>query len=566
MNILGLSVFCDASAAMLQNNALICAVEEERLNRIKHFEGFPWKAITEVLSLSNISYEMVDHVAVGWNPYIGWQTRIIESLKSFLYSPTRFVTKARRGSGYIQRCKELFNLRKFLEDGLESKNSKVGLTFVNHHKAHAASAFFLSPWEKANIVVADGVGESDTLSFFKGVNNNLFRIHTITFPHSLGHVYASITKFLGFRPCHDEGKVMALAAYGKNQYAELFNKLITVNMKSLDLRIDTKMLDYHMARLGIFSSDWIRATGLMPRSVHDSLCEDHKNLAASLQQRIEECVLQLANRIFNKSTLPLCTAGGLFLNVVMNGRIQRESNRPFFVQPAAGDNGVSIGSALITASQHTPNFDIEPLQSVALGRAYTSKEIEEILHTIPNNFGFSKNICADTAKLIAHNKIIGWFHGKMEFGPRALGNRSILANPLNPKVKKEINDKVKHREEFRPYACSVLLNEGYEYFEKFYPSPFMLKTYFFKQKYRHVFPAITHVDNSCRVQTVSKEYRCYYNLLLEIKKLIGYGIILNTSMNTRGQPIVNTPEQAIELLNSTQLDYLILHNYIVKSL
>jgi len=563
MRILGLSVFCDASAAIIENNQIICAVEEERMNRIKHYEGFPWLAIKECLNIANIKFNEIDILAVGWNPYIGWPNRISASFKSLFNSNKAFLFKIKRGTGYFGRCKDLVFLKIELGNRFNIKKFKQKIIFVDHHLSHAASAFFLSPWQEVNAIVADGIGESATISFYHCVGNVITRTKTIKFPHSLGHVYTSVTKFLGFRMCYDEGKVMALASFGRNTYADLFSDLIEINEKKGDIKVSNVILDYHAARHGLFSERWLKLTGLTPRQNGEPLTHKHKDLACSLQRRIEKAVLSLLKSNIVSPNTPLCAAGGLFLNVVLNSKVLRELNHNYFVQPAAGDNGVSIGSALYVASKQLPSFKKSKLSHIYFGRNYTGQQIIKCLKNAPNRRYLSNNIYAETAELIAQGKIVGWYQGGMEFGPRALGNRSILANPLKDDMTEIINSKVKHRESFMPFAGSVILEEGHKYFEHFQESPYMLKVFYFRKRYRNKFPAITHVDHSCRVQTVSRTNKVYYALLQEIRKRLGFGVVLNTSLNAKGEPIVNVPQEAINLLNNTELDILILGNYVV---
>ncbi len=563
MNILGLSVFCDASAAIIRNGTIFCAVEEERLNKIKHYEGFPTLAIRECLGISGLSFNDIDTIAVGWNPLLGLPNRIFHSLKSSFNSRKAFLSKIRRGKGYLHRCRELIFLKKHLSDQCGLKVTRQNIVFVDHHLAHAASAFFLSPWTEANVIVADGIGESTTVSFYHGFGKTLKRIRVIKFPHSLGHIYASVTKFLGFRMCYDEGKVMALSAFGSNIYAHLFNKLIKLNERKKTIIVDTALLDYHAARAGFFSKKWISATGLTPRKELEPITQKHKDLACSLQKRTEDVVFSLLKLSFDVREKPLCAAGGLFLNVVLNGKICRELNKDYFVQPAAGDNGVSIGSALYIASKKEPKFSNSPLKNIFFGQEYTETNIELALNSQKNHYYRATDVASETARFIAQGKIIEWYQGRMEFGPRALGNRSILANPLIKEMKNRVNCKVKHRELFRPFAASVLLEEGHKYFENFQSSPFMLKAFRIRKEFSQTFPAVTHIDASCRIQTVSRANSCYYTLLKEIKKRIGYGIVLNTSMNTRGQPIVNSPNEALTLFNTSDIDVIVMGNFVV---
>ena len=549
----------------MKDGKIICIVEEERLTRVKHYEGMPWLAINECLKIASMPLSDIDVIAVGWNPFVGWKTRIAETVKSIFRMPEAFRGKIARGSGYIKGCREILRLKKSLARMFTQSEVRQRIIFVEHHLAHAASTFLVSPYEVADIIVADGVGERATISFFTSKENNLRQIGQVRFPHSLGHLYASVTGFLGFRMTHDEGKVMALAAFGEDNYRELFSKLVRVNRTRKRIEIDTKLLDYHAARNGVFSKEWVKLMGMIPRRRDEPLTQRHKDLACSLQTCVEETIFSLLRMYFPGSRRALCAAGGLFLNSVMNGKILQNYNDKFFVQPAAGDNGVSLGAALYVSSMMERNYQRHPLVNVYLGREFKDKEIREALEMHSINPRMSNNIFSETADFVAQGKIVGWFRGRMEFGPRALGNRTILACPTEARMKDIVNLKVKHREGFRPFAGSVMLEEAHEYFEDVQESPFMLKVFYFRKKYRDVFPAISHIDFSCRIQTVTQQQNPdLYKLLKEVRKRTGYGVVLNTSMNVAGEPIVNTASEAIELISKTDLDIMILKNYVIR--
>jgi len=565
MNILGLNAFTDSSVAIVKGGKIIRAVEEERLNRVKHYEGTPWLALNECLKIGNMFLRDIDVIAIGWNPLLGWKTRIVETFKSMFRMPDAFIGKVSRGRGYVKGCREILRLKKSLTRMFTKSEVKLKIIFVEHHLAHAASAFLVSPYEVADIMVADGVGEYATISFFIGEGSNLRRIGRIKFPHSLGHLYASVTRFLGFRMTYDEGKVMALAAFGEDNYHDLFSKLVRINWARKTVEIDTKLLDYHAARNGVFSKEWLKLTGMISRRRNEPLTQKHKDLARSLQTCVEKAIFSLLRMYFPVRQRALCAAGGLFLNSVMNGKILQDCREQLFVQPAAGDNGVSLGAALYVSSLRERNFRRHPLVNVYLGRKFRDQEIRVALDIHSISPQTSNNIFSETANFIAQGKVVGWFRGSMEFGPRALGNRSILASPIDTKMKDTVNFKVKHREGFRPFAGSVILEEASEYFKDVQESPYMLKVFHFKKKYRNVFPAISHIDFSCRIQTVTQRQNLdLYKLLKEVRKKMGYGIVLNTSMNLGGEPIVNTPTEAIQLISKTDLDIMILDKYIIR--
>jgi carbamoyltransferase len=565
MDTLGLGVFADSSASIIRDGKIICAVEEERLNGIKHYDGIPWMAIEECLEIAELNLKQIDKIAIGWNPYRGWVNRIGHSLNSVKSGLEDLKTKANRGSGYFARCKEIFllnrNLKKRFLDGFVPKK----FFYVNHHLSHASSTYFSSPFNECNIVVADGVGESETVTFFKAKGKDIVKKFSIHYPNSLGHLYSSITGFLGYKMTCDEGKIMALASFGEDEYKPLFEELLKVDYNSGKIKLNCDILDYHLARIGIFKKKFINKTGLLPRKNDEPINYKHQNLAYSLQNRIENVILSLLKIHFPEGqNKPLCSAGGLFLNSVLNGKIIQEFTNKYYIFPACGDNGVSVGAAYYIDSLYNSAFKKHFLSNASLGRNQCFKD--NSVNNLDNlEYNYSNDIYEVATKLINAGNIVGWFNGRMEFGPRALGNRSILASPLFNGIKDKVNNKVKHRENYRPFACALLEEEIDKYFINAVISPFMLKVFKFKNEYKNIFPSINHIDNTCRIQTVNKENNPYfYKLLLKMKEKTGYGIILNTSMNDAGQPIVNTPQQAIDLLLKTDLDYLIVDNYIIK--
>lgn len=563
MNILGLSVFNDASAAVVVNGRVLAAVEEERLNRIKHYCGMPWLAIGECLDLAGLTLDDIDIVAIGWDIRLGWGTRIGSTLGAFLRNPGFGSGKVSRGGDYLRGCLDIIGLRRELSSRFSPSRPHFRIVSVPHHLAHAASAFLTSEYDRAGVMVADGIGESACVSLFEGRENRLTRSGEIPFPHSLGHGYASVTGFLGFAMTCDEGKVMALASFGEDRYHDLFADLVRVEAGVL--RVDATLLDYHAARQGVFSGKWLRRTGLEPRRPGDPIEREHRDLACSLQLRIEAAVFALlpAKESPEQQT-PFCAAGGLFLNSVLNGRIVREYAPAFYIQPAPGDNGVSLGAALYAGARFDPEFRRFPLRSAALGRRFSEDAVQSALKGSGTGFRKSPDIFSETADLIRKGNVVAWFRGRMEFGPRALGNRSILADPAGPFMKETLNARVKHREGFRPFAGSVLREDATGYFQDVSPSPFMLKVFHFRAEYRDRFPAINHVDGTCRLQTVTEaDAPDLHTLLKRVKERTGHGMVLNTSLNVAGEPIVNTPAEALALLRKTGVDVLILEDYVI---
>jgi len=566
MNILGLSVFSDSSASIIRDGTINSAVEEERLNRLKHFDGIPWLAIDECLSISGINFNDVNKVAIGWNPYKGWINRVGKSLLSLKNGINDLKTKTSRGSGYISRCKDLLNFSREINRRFSAHYDRKDIIFVEHHIAHAASSYFSSGFNRANIIVADGVGESETISFFKAQDNIIQKIKSIYYPNSLGHLYASITGFLGYKITCDEGKVMALASFGEDIYKSFFDELVRIDETRGRIYLDTSILDYHLARNGIFKKKFTDRIGFRQREKNEPINNNHYNLAHSLQSCIERVIIKLIHNYFpDWDGKPLCSSGGLFLNSVLNGKIIKEFTENYFIFPACGDNGVSAGAALYVDSKINKNFHKHKLVNAYLGREYNIdiSKYQSVLNNI--KYELSEDKIADTVELINNGYIVGWYNGRMEFGPRALGNRSIFASPMIDGIKDKVNSKVKHRESYRPFACALLEDELDVLFENATSSPFMLKVFKFKKKFINAFPSINHVDGTCRVQTVNEQNNLLlYKLLMKMKETTGYGMILNTSMNDAGEPIVNTPIEAIKLLNSTELDFLVLDNYILR--
>ena len=569
MNVLGLSMFADSSAAVVREGRVVSAVEEERLNRIKHFEGMPRLATAECLDIAGMRLGDVDAVAIGWNLRRGWITRLGHTAKAALTEPNALAGKMDRGNGYLRGCRDILLLRHHLKR-LFPDQRVPRITYVDHHVAHAASAFLCSPFDEADIMIADGIGEAASISFYRGAGTEIRRLHSICFPHSLGHAYASVTGFLGFRMTCDEGKVMALASYGEDRYRSLFRDLVRISEDGRRIHVDTGLLDYHAARQGVFPDVWLQRTGLGPRLAGEPLEARHRNLACSLQKRIEEAVVALLDAHFPMwPERNLCAAGGLFLNSVLNGILARKCGGRLFVQPATGDGGASLGAALAADALIDERFRRHEMMSASLGRAYSDDDVARAVAAVGGPAGSPSrkgtgSVFERTADLLAEGAIIGWFQGRMEFGPRALGNRSILAWPGFDWMKDTLNARVKHRESFRPFACAVLREDVAEYFAEAHDSPSMLKVFGLKPEYRSAFPAISHVDGSCRVQTVTRERAPeLHELLLAVKRRTGHGIVLNTSMNDAGEPIVDTPSQALALLCTTDLDGVAVHDRVV---
>lgn len=562
MYILGINCFLhDASAALLKDGKIVAAAEEERFTRKKHDGDFPRNAISYCLEETNIEPDQIDYIGVYMKPNL--------MLGGSIYHALRHPAGVRYALGLGYRGVQHRRIGLFVRKELNlNGRGNPKLVFIRHHIAHAASTYFSSSFDESAVLTIDGSGELDCTMFAHGKGNKIKIIKTVKFPHSLGMVYSSVTKYLGFRPDSDEYKVMGLASYGKPQFIDEFRKIIKL-VPGGGYKVDLSCFDYwaKSKSKNFVSTKFIDILG-PERKKGGPVEERHMNIAFSLQQVLEETVLYMCEYLKKETRSErLCIAGGVGQNCVMNGKIMRHSIfKDVFVQPAAHDAGTSIGSALHiyhTLLNKPRNF---VLDHVYLGPSYDNDYVRKALELCKiNNYQYIENVTQVAAKLIAEGKIIGWFQVRMEFGPRALGSRSILANPAMPEMKDLINKYVKHREDFRPFAPSVLERKVGEYFEFDIKSPFMLFVCNVLEEKRDVVPAITHVDGTGRVQTVSRTTNpLYWKLIKEFEKITGIPMILNTSFNVMGEPIVCTPEEAIRCFFSTGIDYLLLGNFLIS--
>jgi len=558
MNILGLGCFFhDSAAAIIKDGKLIASVEEERLNRIKHSNDFPEKSISYCLEKANLSPSDIDHVAYYADYKLALRYRVPNIL---LNLPRSLSWRRTHAKGFFS----ILNLKKLLKVKLGSK-AKFKLHYVEHHIAHAASSFLVSPFERAAILSADGMGEWATTMLAVGEGNKIRPIKRVYFPNSLGKVYTAVSVYLGFNPLTGPGKVMGLASYGEPKYLDCFKKIVKKGKKG-DYFVDTSFFPYHLGRDNRFSEKFIEMFG-PPRSPEAEIEKRHMDVAASLQKLLEEIMLYLADELYEATgEKNLCLAGGIALNSVANGLILE--NSPFkdvYIQPAASDGGAALGAAFYVYNHVLNNERKYIMQDAYIGTEFSDGEYAKSIKKFNLPFEKDENIEKKAAELISNGKIIGWFQGKMEFGPRALGARSILADARNPKMKDLLNERVKHREGFRPFAPSVLEDYAGDYFETNHPSPFMLLVRKVKNEKRSRIPSVTHVDNTGRLQTVSRKTNPkYYKLIDEFHKITGVPVVLNTSFNVRGEPIVSSPEDAIKCFLNTNIDYLVLGNYLIK--
>jgi carbamoyltransferase len=545
------AVFHDSAACILKDGVLLAAVEEERFTHIKHgkrpvpFSTYelPYHAINYCLEVAGILLKDVDHFAYSFDPYLltGSYTQD-PSINIPFNSPKNPDPQQWLNPWEPLFLSYLINAKRQLVDGYPHHLQKrfkgarlegINWHFVDHHISHAASAFHPSPYNNAAVLTLDGRGEVATTTYNIGSNNNLTRIGQVNMPHSLGLLYERVTSYLGFLHSSDEYKVMALASYGKPEFVKDFREMIIIEGNG-QYKIQNEKLE---ERFG------------PARLRHEEFTKHHFNIAYSLQLILEETVLELVDWLHKETKEEnLCLAGGVGLNCVLNARIRdRGPFKNIWIQPAAGDSGTALGAALwIDAKERKSTSKDFYMNDAYWGPEYSDDEIEKFLKWTKTPYKKLENIAEETAEILAEDKIIGWFQGRMEYGPRALGSRSILASPISPSMQARLNE-VKDREDFRPVAPVVLEEDAGEWFENATYSPYMLFIYNVKPDKADKIPAVRHVDGTARIQTVNKQqHALYYDLLHAFKKRTGVPVLVNTSFNTLGKPIVCTPRDAIE--------------------
>ena len=589
-SILGISAFYhDSAACILKDGKIIAAAQEERFTRKKHDPSYPYNAIEFVLKFANLELNEVDKIVFFEKPFLKFE-RLLETYVAF--APKGFVSFAKAMPLWI---KEKLFQKNLLFNKLKTHDEKYktdeNIFFSDHHLSHAASAFFPSPFKEAVILTADGVGEWATTTVAIGKDNNLEIKKEIHFPHSLGLLYSAFTYYTGFKVNSGEYKLMGLAPYGTPIYENKIKELIDIKEDGT-FRLNQKYFNYATG-LTMTNDNFNNLFGQKPRDPqNEKITQFHMDIASSIQKVTEEIMIKLAKAVRREYGIKnLCLAGGVALNCVANGKILQEKIfENIWIQPAAGDAGGSLGAAL--ALWHIEYDNIRKVNShddmngSYLGNQFSQEEIEKELKIAGANFetmGY-ENLIEKTSEFLSNEKAIGWFQGRMEFGPRALGGRSILGDPRSEKMQKNLNLKVKYRESFRPFAPSVLREDLSEWFDMNVDSPYMLlvanikhnkkiemteeeKKLFGIDKLnikRSEIPAITHVDYSARVQTVTKNINNrYYDLILKFKEKTGCPVIVNTSFNVRGEPIVNSPTDAFNCFMGTELDYLVIGNCIL---
>ena len=590
--ILGISAFYhDSAASIIIDGKIIAAAQEERFTRIKHDDNYPFNAIEFVLGFAKIKLNDVDQIIFFEKPFLKFE-RLLETYIAFAPKGFRSFCKAMP----IWLKEKLFQKNMLFNElkkhDINFKNDQK-IFFSDHHLSHAASAFFPSPFDEAIVLTADGVGEWATTTVAIGRGNNLEIKKEIHFPHSLGLLYSAFTYYTGFKVNSGEYKLMGLAPYGSPKYQDKIKDNLIDIKEDGSFRLDQSFFNYATG-LTMTSKKFHNLFGEEPRdSKMDQLTQFHMDIAASIQKVTEDIMIKLTKSLRKEFNIAnLCLAGGVALNCVANGKILKEKIfNNIWVQPAAGDAGGSLGAALALwhIEQNNPrvaNLD-DDMQGSYLGPEYTQKEIEEQLKKIGGIYNVlsEKDLLDETAISLSNGEAIGWFQGRMEFGPRALGCRSILGDPRSSETQKNLNLKVKFRESFRPFAPSILREDLKDWFDIESDSPYMLmvaginknKIIEMSEEQKNLFgidklnikrseiPAVTHVDYSARIQTVSKKSNPRYHQLIEsFKKITGCPIIVNTSFNVRGEPIVNTPEDAFNCFMGTDLDTLVIGDCILR--
>ena len=579
MNILGINAYHgNASAAIVCDGRLVAAVEEERFNRVKYAAGFPAQAIRYCLKEAGLTLAEVDHVAVPRNPYARLATKIFYALRMPSFAKDRAKVLAR-----------FTGIPEALAAAFETDRKKLKAKFhrIEHHQAHLASSFFVSPFERAALLSADGLGDFASTMWGTGTGDQMEIAGAVAFPHSLGLFYSAVTQYLGFLKFGDEYKVMGLAAYGKPEQAEAFREIVRFDERANGngFRLGLDYFTHHYAgpemswaeadktpTLGTLFSEKM-ASRLGPvRMPEEPLEQRHRNLAAALQARLEEVYLGMLKKLAERTGLKaVCLAGGVAFNCVANGKIfDATAFEQVYVHPAAGDGGLAVGAAYFVWHQklHKPRSFM--MEHAYWGPGYSREEVRRAVDASGvSQSGFSiaelpeEELMRQTAAIIAEGKILGWFQGRAEWGPRALGNRSIIADPRRPEMKEILNRRIKHREIFRPFAPSILAEATGEYFEKSHPSPFMTLAYSVRPEKREKIPAPTHVDGTGRLQTVTREANPrYHALIAAFRTLTGVPVVLNTSFNDN-EPIVCRPEEALDCFLRTQMDALVLGDFLI---
>ncbi len=595
--ILGISAFYhDSAAALTVGDEIIAAAQEERFTREKQTPDFPVSAIKYCLEESGLKIDELDAIVFYDKPLLKFE-RLLETY--FAFAPSGLISFLKAIPVWIN---EKIFLKKLIYDGLKEAGNfdkkKVNLLFPEHHLSHAASAFYPSNFEESAILTIDGVGEWCTASIGKGIKNKIEIIKELNFPHSVGLLYSAFTYYLGFKVNSGEYKLMGLAPYGiskskkTTKYIDIIKRhLVTINDDG-SIFLDQSFYNYSTGLKMIKEKKWEQLFGLKTRKPEDLITQDHCDIAIAIQKVTEEIVLKMAKEAIKiAGSKNLCMAGGVALNCVANGKLLKEEFlNKLYIQPASGDAGGALGAALAANyiyfdSERLTDKKTDSMKGTYLGPSYSEKEVISMSKKVKAKYQQYQydELYKKIAKEISEGSVVGWFQDRMEFGPRALGCRSILGDARNPEMQKKLNLKIKYREGFRPFAPSVLAESRQDYFDLKETSPYMLLVAPVKKERRKQLPSdfyskdlwerlyiersdvqsITHLDFSARIQTVHKETNPkYWSLINEFKKQTGYGLVVNTSFNVRGEPIVCSPYDAYRCFMSTEMDYLVINNFI----
>ncbi|GGH45529.1 carbamoyltransferase [Dyadobacter endophyticus] len=598
MKILGISAFYhDSAAALIDNGEIVAAAQEERFTRKKHDPGFPSNAVAFCLEYGGLSINELDAIVFYDKPLLKFE-RLLETYYAFAPKGVRSFLTA-----MPVWIKEKMFLKRLINEELEKlgydKKKKVKMLFPEHHLSHAASAYYPSPYEKSAILTIDGVGEWATASICLGEGKDISILKELRFPHSLGLLYSAFTYFLGFRVNSGEYKLMGLAPYGDptspdiKRYEDIILKELIDLKEDGSVWLDQEYFDYATGLKMVNEHKWEALFGFKTRRPEDALEAIHCNLGLAIQNITEEAVVRMAKEAKRLTGADyLCMAGGVALNCVSNGKLQKANIfKDIFIQPAAGDAGGALGAAqaafhIYFGQERKITWKADAMRGSYLGPTFSDLDVAltakkyKAHYTYYENF---KDLTQEAARLLSEGNVVGWVQGRMEFGPRALGGRSILGDPRNAEMQKKLNLKIKYRESFRPFAPSVLAEDCQDYFDYDGISPYMLLVHPVAENRRKPVPAnygsldlreklyfersdlpsITHIDYSARIQTVHKDTNPrYYDLIDAFKALTGYAVIVNTSFNVRGEPIVCTPNDAYRCFMRTEMDYLVVGNYI----
>jgi carbamoyltransferase len=564
--VLGISAFYhDSAACLVENGQVVAALQEERFSRLKHDSSFPGRAVEAALRMGGCAIDELDGVVFYEKPFMKLE-RLLDT----------YVRNCPRGlASYLKAMPVWFKEKLWIKELIRRELGFDGpILFADHHESHAASAFFPSPFQSAAVLTLDGVGEWTTTSLGRGQGTRIELISEVRFPHSLGLLYTAFTYYLGFRVNSGEYKVMGLAPYGEPRYEGLIRDHLIHVGDDGSFRLDTRYFSYETG-LRMTSRRFHELFGGPPRRPGSPLTDKHKDIAASIQKVTEDVVLRICRHLRRESGEKfLCMAGGVALNCVANGKVLREAGfEDLWIQPAAGDAGGALGAALAVSHAHlgqerrTGGGTTSSRWNALLGTSYDADEIQPVL----DGYGAvyerldESSLIARTVEALDRGAVVGWFQGRMEFGPRALGSRSILADARRPDIKDRINAGVKYRESFRPFAPAVLEESVADYFKLDRPSPYMLLVADVRDDRNGSIPAVTHVDGSARVQTVSADDNArFYRLLRGFGSRTGCPVLLNTSFNVRGEPIIESPEQAYQCFMRTGLDLLVIGDFLLE--